>query len=58
VTEYAFEARPLSLLAVNAGYSLIRLTSMGAIVGGSKRRARLQKTSIHSFQYDAHSTIR
>jgi hypothetical protein len=37
-TEYAFEWRP-QLFAINAGYSLISMTLMGAIVGGWKKKA-------------------
>lgn len=36
-TEYAFEWRP-QLFAINAGYSLISMTLMGAIVGGWKKK--------------------
>lgn len=37
-TEYAFEWR-WQLFAINAGYSLISMTLMGAIVGGWKKKA-------------------
>jgi hypothetical protein len=33
LTEYAFEARPHSLFAINAGYPLIGMIVMGAILG-------------------------
>jgi len=36
-TEYAFEWRP-QLFAINAGYSLIGMSLMGAIVGGWKKK--------------------
>jgi hypothetical protein len=38
-TEYVFEERPYSLLAVNAGYWLLGMMLMGAIVGGWKKKA-------------------
>jgi hypothetical protein len=37
-TEYVFEVRPLSLLAINAGFWLIGMNLMGAIVGGWKKK--------------------
>lgn len=37
-TEYAFEVRPFSLLAINAGFWLIGMVLMGAIVGAWKRK--------------------
>lgn len=37
-TEYIFEVRPLSLYLVNAGYWLLGMMMMGAIVGGWKKR--------------------
>jgi len=37
-TEYVFEERPYSLLAVNAGYWLFGMMLMGAIVGAWKKR--------------------
>jgi hypothetical protein len=37
-TEYAFEARPLSLLGINAGFWLFSMAMMGAIVGAWKKR--------------------
>lgn len=36
--EYAYEVRPLSLLGINAGFWLIGMTLMGAIVGGWKKK--------------------
>ncbi len=38
-TEYIFEVRPLSLYAVNAGFWLVGMVLMGAIVGGWKAKA-------------------
>jgi Protein of unknown function (DUF1761) len=38
-TEYAFELRPLSLLCINAGFWLVGLMVMGAIVGGWRAKA-------------------
>ena len=38
-TEYAFELRPLSLLAINAGFWLFGFAIMGAIVGAWRKRA-------------------
>lgn len=38
-TEYAFELRPLSLLCINAGFWLLGLLVMGAIVGGWKAKS-------------------
>ena len=38
-TEYVFEVRPLSLFAVNAGFWLVGMVVMGAIVGGWKKKA-------------------
>lgn len=37
-TEYAFELRPLSLLAINAGFWFLGFVIMGAIVGAWKKR--------------------
>lgn len=37
-TEYIFEVRPLSLWAVNAGYWLLGMMLMGAIVGGWRKK--------------------
>ena len=37
-TEYVFEVRPFSLLAVNAGFWLFGMMIMGAIVGGWKKK--------------------
>lgn len=36
-TEYIFEVRPISLFLVNAGYWLLGMMLMGAIVGGWKK---------------------
>ena len=38
-TEYVFEVRPLSLFGINAGFWLVGMTVMGAIVGGWKKKA-------------------
>ena len=38
-TEYVFEVRPLSLLAINGGFWLIGMSLMGAIVGGWRKKA-------------------
>jgi hypothetical protein len=37
-TEYIFEVRPVSLFAINAGFWLLGITVMGAIVGGWKKK--------------------
>ena len=37
-TEYIFEVRPISLFLVNAGFWLIGMTLMGAIVGAWKKK--------------------
>lgn len=37
-TEYVFELRPFSLLAVNAGFWLLGMMLMGAIVGAWKKK--------------------
>ena len=37
-TEYVFEVRPPSLLAINAGFWLLGMLMMGAIVGGWKKK--------------------
>lgn len=39
-TEYIFEVRPLQLFLINAGYSLIDLILIGAIVGGWKKKSQ------------------
>jgi hypothetical protein len=36
---YGFEARPLSLWLINAGYMVVGMTLMGAIVGGWRKKA-------------------
>jgi hypothetical protein len=36
---YGFEARPLSLWLINAGYMVVGMAVMGAIVGGWKKKA-------------------
>ncbi len=38
-TEYVFEVRPLSLLGINAGFWLVGMMLMGAIVGAWKKKA-------------------
>lgn len=38
--EYIFEVRPLQLFFINAGYSLIDLILIGAIVGGWKKKSQ------------------
>jgi hypothetical protein len=37
-TEYVFEIRPWSLLGINAGFWLVGMMLMGAIVGGWKKK--------------------
>jgi hypothetical protein len=37
-TEYVFELRPLSLLCINAGFWLLGMVLMGAIVGAWKKK--------------------
>lgn len=37
-TEYMFEVRPVSLFAVNAGFWLLGMVVMGAIVGGWRKK--------------------
>jgi hypothetical protein len=37
-TEYVFEVRPWSLLGINAGFWLLGVTIMGAIVGAWKKK--------------------
>lgn len=37
-TEYIFEVRPITLFLVNAGYWLLGMMLMGAIVGGWKKK--------------------
>jgi len=36
---YGFEARPLSLWLINAGYMVVGMALMGAIIGGWRKRA-------------------
>ena len=38
-TNYGFEARPLSLWLINAGYMVAGMTWMGAIIGAWKKKA-------------------
>ncbi len=38
-TEYVFEVRPFSLLGINAGFWLVGMMLMGAIVGGWKAKS-------------------
>jgi hypothetical protein len=38
-TNYGFEARPLSLWLINAGYMLVGMAIMGAIVGHWRKKA-------------------
>lgn len=40
-TEYAFEARGLSILAINTGYPLVGMLLMGLIIGRWKAKARV-----------------
>jgi hypothetical protein len=37
-TEYIFEVRPFSLFAINAGFWLVGMIAMGAIVGAWKKK--------------------
>jgi hypothetical protein len=37
-TEYIFEIRPISLLAINGGFWLLGMILMGAIVGAWKKK--------------------
>jgi hypothetical protein len=39
LTGYLFEERPLQLYLINAGYFLVGLTAMGAVLGGWKKAA-------------------
>src|SRR5262249_49571381 len=39
-TNYVFEQRPVRLLAINGGSSLIGMLIMGAIVGGWQKKAK------------------
>ena len=38
-TEHAFEARGLSILAINTGYPLVGMLLMGLVIGGWKAKA-------------------
>jgi hypothetical protein len=40
-TEYAFEARGISILAINTGYSLVGMLIMGLVLGGWKAKPRI-----------------
>ena len=40
-TEYAFEARSISILAINTGYSLLGMVLMGLVLGGWKAKSRV-----------------
>jgi hypothetical protein len=40
-TEYAFEARGFSILAINTGYSLVGMLIMGLVLGGWKAKPRI-----------------
>jgi hypothetical protein len=39
-TEYAFEARSLSILAINTGYPLTGMLLMGAVLGGWRTKSQ------------------
>jgi hypothetical protein len=39
-TEYAFEARGISILAINTGYPLVGMLIVGLVVGGWKAKPR------------------
>jgi Protein of unknown function (DUF1761) len=39
-TEYAFEARGLTILAINTGYPLVGMLLMGLVIGGWRAKAR------------------
>jgi predicted neutral ceramidase superfamily lipid hydrolase len=39
-TEYAFEARSISILAINTGYPLVGMLLMGLVLGGWKSKPR------------------
>jgi hypothetical protein len=43
-TEYVFEVRTYKLFAINTGFWLIGMVMMGAIVGGWKKKARVQNS--------------
>lgn len=40
-TEYAFEARSITILAINTGYSLLGMLLMGLVLGGWKAKSRV-----------------
>jgi hypothetical protein len=40
-TEYAFEARGISILAINTGYPLVGMLLMGLVLGGWKAKSRI-----------------
>jgi Protein of unknown function (DUF1761) len=39
-TEYSFEARSISILAINTGYPLVGMVLMGLVLGGWKSKPR------------------
>jgi hypothetical protein len=39
-TEYAFEARSLSILAINTGYPLTGMLLMGLVLGGWRAKSQ------------------
>jgi hypothetical protein len=39
-TEYTFEARGISILAINTGYALVGMVIMGLVIGGWKAKPR------------------
>lgn len=39
-TEYAFEARSISILSINTGYPLVGILFMGLVLGGWKAKPR------------------
>jgi Protein of unknown function (DUF1761) len=47
-TEYVFEVRPFSLLAINAGFWFIGMNLMGMIVGGWKKKGVATATTQES----------
>jgi predicted neutral ceramidase superfamily lipid hydrolase len=40
-TEYAFEARSITILAINTGYSLLGMLLMGLVLGGWRAKSRV-----------------